>query len=152
MYELDTTLLLSGSYFIGWQQPQNGTLNVGFDVNNVANEHMYYNLGQGWFESSIAQGSVMIRPVFGTNAPILSNQEQTKEFIAIYPNPANTFIKVDPKGDFKYQVIGIQGQVMAQGVSAQNRIDVSKLTAGMYFLSIITADHKSITQRFIIQR
>ena len=41
-YMFDTTLILSGTFYIGWQQQGAGSLNVGFDSNNDNSDKIFF--------------------------------------------------------------------------------------------------------------
>lgn len=77
-----------------------------------------------------------------------------KNQVKVFPIPAQEFIKVtcspksmNPMG-FNYQLINLQGQVMIRGLltNRNNRIDISILDEGIYFLKLSNKD-KTISKK-----
>ncbi|MDD2477234.1 MAG: T9SS type A sorting domain-containing protein, partial [Dysgonamonadaceae bacterium] len=58
----------------------------------------------------------------------------------IYPNPASShlFVNLENEYDFSYQIISLSGQLISseKSVLNGNSIDISNLTAGVYFIKI----------------
>ncbi len=67
---------------------------------------------------------------------------EKKQDFSIVPNPAQAQIEINfealNRGSLKYAIIGLSGQIAAQGRLAQtgNKIDISALPAGLYILSL----------------
>ncbi|MFI5133020.1 MAG: T9SS type A sorting domain-containing protein [Chitinophagales bacterium] len=76
----------------------------------------------------------------------------------IYPNPASNELNLDIAYDTRWvgktlTVLNLQGQILMQIMitSKLQKIDVSKLQPGMYFLSAKKEDGQSIREKFIKQ-
>ncbi len=70
--------------------------------------------------------------------------------LTIYPNPANDFIEI--KTDLKYNnisIIDVTGKTIKQ-VNSNNKIDISNLTTGIYFIKIIGTEN-AIIKKFVKQ-
>ncbi|MEN8117587.1 MAG: cellulase family glycosylhydrolase [Bacteroidota bacterium] len=70
---------------------------------------------------------------------------------AIYPNPATGYFIINNLNDFnEFSIINLQGQVLIneQIIPSVNRVNLSGLTPGIYFLSL-TSRHIRVTDRFI---
>jgi hypothetical protein len=85
--------LPAGTFYVGWIQYTPDLLNIGYDENTNSQSKMFYNVGNGWVQSSLpVKGSWMIRPVFGNTKGLLSVNEYTHETFSnnfnIYPNPS----------------------------------------------------------------
>src|SRR5574338_671853 len=79
-------------------------------------------------------------------------------FPQIYPNPANNILNLDLEYDVRWigktlTLLNIQGQIVKQIVitSSVQKIDISNLASGMYFLSAKKEDGSSIREKFIKQ-
>lgn len=72
---------------------------------------------------------------------ILSTNEVKSQLISgsIAPNPAIDYIQInfDIKGAKPYKIIDMNGRILSEGnISAEEKIDISHLTQGTYFLEI----------------
>jgi hypothetical protein len=139
-YNLDTLLVVSDIFYVGWIQTTTVLLNVGFDVNNNNRNKIFYNLGQEWTNSSF-NGSLMIRPVLGKSSGVhvYSNGLTGKE-VQVFPNPASDFIRIElPSYSVNYPVIinifNLQGGLVYQSsISINENIPVQNLLPGMYLI------------------
>ncbi len=150
-YALDTPVFVSGTFYIGWIKTTDDMLNVGFDKNRNASQHLLYNIGGTW-ESSALQGSIMVRPVFGKDPNPLSIPQsiQSAEY-KLYPNPARDLIFIDSKNSSSaeaYQIFDYTGRMWQQG-EHHGSINISSLQPGMYFLRLNGGIH-TYTLRFSV--
>lgn len=160
MYRLstpvDTPLVVSGTFYVGWIQTTTEKLNIGFDFDNVANENLFYNVS-GYWEQSQIEGAVMIRPVFGKPVPgQLTGVEPlpVPTTVELYPNPARQHFFVKPPDDttvFNVSIIDGSGRQVAAypAQTATNAIDISHLQAGFYVVKIM-GRNVSATSRLLI--
>ena len=95
----------------------------------------------------------------GTNAKMATEEiAELVEEIKVYPNPNNgSFIIEIPHGEENTSVLvkDVQGKVIAKKIvthddGAKVRFDLSNVTAGVYFVEVINADHR-FTTKLIIQ-
>ena len=160
-YILDSTIVLKNSFFIGWQKETNTSemLNVGFDVNRINNDKLYYNVSGDWVQSQL-EGTVMIRPLFGKEINVstgttLLPQNLSLEY-TIYPNPAREILNInlnDPLiKDYRYTIFDIYGRVFLNDTSRETTIDISGLNAGIYFIRITNSKGTSTTKKFMVVR
>lgn len=76
-------------------------------------------------------------------------EELMASLISVYPNPSSNFINLKiPSTQFEVSVLDNLGRVVK--TSSENRIDVSDLNSGVYFVSILV-DNVVINKRFIKQ-
>lgn len=161
-YKLDTVLVLSGNFFIGWQKGNSPEmLNVGFDVNRIHNDKLFYNISGEWVKSQL-KGTIMIRPLFGKNfslpTDILIPEKPKEEFnYTIYPNPANNILNIEisntGKNKYRFTVFDIYGRVFIDKYSPQESyLNIANLKAGVYFIKISKSNGASGTKKFIIAR
>ncbi len=108
-YILDTAIVVSDKFYVGWIKTTENMLNVGWDVWNNNQDKIFYNRGQGWVNTGFI-GSLMIRPVLGK---ALTWPAKTKEIRApelkIWPNPASDqfFLELPPGEDAGEWTIGL---------------------------------------------
>jgi len=76
----------------------------------------------------------------------LASQEEVK----IYPNPANDFIQIETSLNLISIVIMDATGKIIRNLSGKTKIDISKLSRGVYFIKII-GEENIITQKFIKQ-
>lgn len=79
---------------------------------------------------------------------------ENSSLFAFSPNPANDYLSVTLATDVKanFTITNTAGQVVIDQFSslAQNRLDISNLSAGIYFLQV-QSDHKRSVKKFIKQ-
>lgn len=158
-YMIDEPIILSGTFYVGWQQLATGNLNVGFDANNNNNTKIFFTIENEWVNSA-ASGSLLIRPIIGQDM-ILEIDENTVsrplvETIKVYPNPAGDYFYVD-QSDTKLsnsallQIYNIYGSLVHHQVGVSAKIDIGKLPGGMYFIKIDDRDNM-FTAKLLINR
>ena len=132
---------VDGKFYVGWTQFDPERLGVGLDRNIVNNDKTFYSVdgGNSWNTSSFP-GSVMIRPVFSTSFDaVIGLEEKIKKSaeVSIYPNPTNNVINVAIENGFfeGAEILNMQGQIVLK--SDQERIDVSQLQNGIYFVRLV---------------
>lgn len=80
----------------------------------------------------------------------LSTDDFTKFDFQIYPNPTSDYLNIKTQSiDYNFSIYNSLGQKMNVS-SVENKIDVSNLSTGIYFIKIETQT-TSATKRFIIQ-
>ncbi len=156
-YALTTPLILSpGTYYIGMQQQVATGIVVGFDKNIDHSSSLYYDSGNGWTQSSI-RGSIMIRPVFGSELPVgvKENSLSKNNLFFIYPNPASDqfMIRSEQSESASYSIINAMGQTVAENKieGQQQTVTTENLNNGIYFLILkvkgqLVQQHKIIIQ------
>lgn len=82
------------------------------------------------FLSGVATGTMTSLP-----------EESRKQEINIYPNPADNYIFVNAKADYK--IYDISGRLQLSGRAYNGMVDVSALTSGIYILKIEGGDRFS---------
>jgi hypothetical protein len=173
-YHLDTALPVQGTFYVGWQQltPQN--LNVGFDANNDASQHILFNVtGTGW-ERSIYKGALMIRPVLGKKIKEDEPDPLAKsvDIFKIVPNPtSNGVIRFDFQKYFSHSlhpekvspepevldkmlvvVYNLMGQRVYEGRYTET-VNLSNLNNGIYIVRLIDRlNNTSISEKLWISQ
>ena len=61
------------------------------------------------------------------------------QFVTIYPNPTTAVITINTEGSFKFSVMSINGEVVANGAgNGQTTVSFEEMAAGTYFVKIET--------------
>jgi hypothetical protein len=151
-YSLDTALYVDTTFYIGWTKTTDDMLNCGFDMNNVANQHLFYNVSGEWQNSSIA-GALMVRPVFGYH-PIRSASIESPIVVDfdIYPNPANEYIKISSlSANDMAEIYDATGKLIKRQ-NASGEINTSDLPSGMYIVRLVSNLGEYKTKKLLIAR
>jgi hypothetical protein len=159
IYKFDTPIpMAAGTFFLGTIQPANSgsdSLYIGLDVNRIGGNHLYLNVNNFW-ESSIVSGALMMRPLLGQKVKSTGIEEAGlagKISWSVYPNPAqdNIFIRLESESmGFDYEVRDIQGRRLMHGQArSAETVDISTLTAGMYFVDVIVNGQRAGARKVI---
>ncbi len=153
-YILDSGILVSDTFYIGWMQSQQDMIYVGFDRNTNSKQNLFYNIGAQW-QNSMFDGSLMIRPMLGKredfNVGIL-NQRSPND-ITVFPNPANNYIYINSWNALStaasYNIYTSNGILIKHGTLPQRSVNISELTAGLYFIEVRLAGGDNRFVKFI---
>lgn len=135
-------LPITGTFYVGWRQLDQRSLNIGFDRNTDQSNKIFYSTNNGitWLNSNF-KGSVMMRPIFSTNLNrTLSNQTLTLEKkepnIMIFPNPFHSSFSIQTDNiHFKgIRIIDINGKEVFYSNSTQTNFNLDHLENGVYFV------------------
>ncbi len=153
-YRLSRPLFISDTFYIGWQQvslQSDLKMDVGFDLNDTANQHLWFNTDGTWQQSGLL-GALMIRPVLGKTIPFnIGVDEVSDNFpFTIFPNPASEEIYISGAGkDYLLEVMDYSGMKIIS-VHHQSSINVHELAQGMYLLQVTDLNTgKSSIQKFV---
>ena len=80
-----------------------------------------------------------------TLSKVLSVQRKNKEKLNVYPNPVSNVLTIGNAENEDFQIHNLLGQMVLSGKNTQ-RIDVSELPKGAYFLKIGTQQTKFVKQ------
>ncbi|MCO5247837.1 MAG: T9SS type A sorting domain-containing protein [Chitinophagales bacterium] len=133
-------ILVDGDFYIAIEQEKKNDVDIGFDLNTNHSGNMFYNVGNGWFNSQFP-GSIMINAIMGPRLSGLYTTVKQNRFsnldLKVYPNPAKDIIRLQVETDAKYsyQVFDISGKMILAGdMLHSENVDVSSLNAGVYFI------------------
>ncbi len=80
--------------------------------------------------------------------------EKMLESLKIYPNPANDFVQIEMINsnlkDFSFAIIDLNGRTLIQ-TKNEKRIDISKLSSGIYLGTMKVEDQK-VTKKIMVKR
>ena len=156
-YKLSEPVPVSGIFYVGWEQIQNGSLNVGFDANNDKYDKIFYTLDNTWHNSNF-HGALMIRPVVGFDGFVGTKELINDKFrkLNIYPNPASDYFKFDKNLisqniNNKIIVYNMLGAEVLKQPLKTNKINISHLNNGLYIIKV-EKDGYNYTSRLLINR
>jgi hypothetical protein len=71
----------------------------------------------------------------------------------MYPNPASDYVVIsNPNGgSLNYLITNSMGATVANGKLSSNKIDVSSLTNGIYFVQFVDENGNTLTKKLIVQ-
>lgn len=87
-FELDELIIVNGGFFVGIMQYESDNINIGFDYSNNTQSKNLYKLYNGPWKTTQYEGSMMIRPVFGTPELGQAGKPKKSQEIVVSPNPA----------------------------------------------------------------
>ena len=148
--QLNKSVPVSGSFYIGWQQPGNLFVNVGFDRNEeIPGRRFLFSSATQWVPDTQLKGAIMMRPVMVGEALGLA-EEQEAARIKVFPNPSNGRIRIE--GDYEqlrvYSVTGQQVHYYKYKNEGET-LDLTHLAPGFYTLRIQTRK-ATITKKIIL--
>ncbi|MEE4176411.1 MAG: T9SS type A sorting domain-containing protein [Bacteroides sp.] len=157
-YLLDEPIQVSDTIYVGWEQLNEGFLNLGYDANGQAGENIFYNVGNEWVPS-IYEGALMIRPYFGPETIVGVELPQLSLGVNVFPNPVRhdlLNIRLDDRSlnpeEVRLEVYDISGRLLLSREYA-TALDVSAFSNGMYLLRLThPQQQRSQSLRFIIAR
>jgi hypothetical protein len=145
-YIFDDPLVLNGTFYVGWEQYETGSLNIGFDTHRNSASNIYYNVGETWYQSSF-NGSLLIRPIIGSvgGELIFGTQENTQEKLNIFPNPTNNSFKVDLTSISnselaQIEIFNLYGATVLKQQGINGNIYVGNFAKGIYIVKIISGN------------
>ena len=127
------------TFYVGWEQIDAVSLNIGMDLNIVNNSKNFRNVTGTWVTSSYP-GSLMMRPVFSTGLNYtLANPEAVADVesqVSLYPNPASDQVWITgPEDEFTVTVFDMTGR-MILSFANETSFDISGFNPGVYLVDI----------------
>lgn len=154
-YRFSSPVIISGSFYIGYEKITAAPMNVGFDYNNDNSANIYYNATGTWANTSF-KGSLLMRPKFrnGINPSVNIKEESIQEInFTVYPNPANSTLNINGvvSPNKKIAITDLSGKRILE-TDFSNQIDVSNLQNGIYLITVFGDKSAATTKKFIIAR
>lgn len=156
----------AGDFYIGWEQVSPcdylDCIPVGFDRNSPAGSSALFfnNDDEGWepFPQGFLSGSLMLRPVMGSERPLSSGASASEELnldLRLYPNPAQerTYIRIEGApwpADYRMQLVNPLGQVVLDQVLVRE-FGLNEFQPGMYIVKVYDpVTNRSMHRKLII--
>lgn len=149
------------TFYVGWQQIGEKSIEVGLDINNNATNNMFYFANNTWYPSTLF-GAPMIRPLVGDSVLIIDSSTDVEEItptksvssVTVFPNPATNRLFIDMKGqyhgDVETRVYSLSGQLLKRTHYTTGGIDISDLSPSMYIIQVDSPEGLRVA-RFIKQ-
>ncbi|MFC3881721.1 T9SS type A sorting domain-containing protein [Algoriphagus namhaensis] len=93
-FSLDTNIVVSGTFYVGYAQFTDDFVYVGLDKLNDTGEKIFYNVSQTWVQNEEVSGSILIRPHVTLATPFVEN-ELPEENLRVFPNPVRNKLEVE---------------------------------------------------------
>lgn len=151
--ELDTAILVSGTFYIGWKQLSDSYLHIGFDANNNNKSEIFYSIYGEWTNTQF-RGSLMIRPILSDKTIKKAEKKIAKKELGVYPNPSSGNINITLENEETnafVSIVNLSGQIVKQLEWNGETIDLNDLNEGIYILKVRTNSQLYKNQRLIIQ-
>jgi hypothetical protein len=155
-YLFEEPIIVTGTFYVGWQQQASGSLNIGFDANHDSKERVFYRTQDVWF-NSVFPGSLLIRPIMGK--PLVLGEDENPQQssggqLSLYPNPANGRFSIDQSGEkldrnAQLRLYNIYGAVVHEQTGVEGSIDVAHLAKGMYIVRV-NSNNRLYTGKLLI--
>jgi hypothetical protein len=156
-YLFDTAQVVGpGNIWVGLIQNNNVLIGLGVDRNNDSHTKMFYATSGTWAQSTIAS-TWMIRPWFGRDVVTVGINESSSvaNTFEVYPVPANDKIRFSVhNASLNYELTDIAGRVVLTGQLTSEEVNMSGLTAGIYFVRLTDKKNQSFsgTKKILINR
>jgi len=151
-YKFSQPVMLTGAFYIGLMQQNNGLINIGFDTSIDNSQYNFFNVNGSWQQSELT-GSLMIRPVVGPSYYIGVDEKQVPS-LQLYPNPASNTLTIKASENIEIVqtcIFDLTGRKLYQS-AFETAISVADYVDGMYFIRLTTTEGQIITQKFIIKK
>jgi hypothetical protein len=152
-YKLDTPLILSGKFYIGFTQTDLRNLQIGYDVNSTKGKDKIFIYSSGaWKKSSVTMpGSPMIQAIVDGNCKnCLTSAEVKKATTAtsfsIYPNPTQGLLHIstDSREPYHVTIFSMKSASIHSSIYSNNQtLDISDLESGIYIVQFTTKQQHS---------
>lgn len=149
------------TFYVGWQQIGEKSIEIGLDINNNATNNMFYFANNTWYQSTL-YGAPMIRPLVGDSVLIVDSSTGIEDIlprnnissITVFPNPATNKLFIDMKGqyygDVEARIYSLSGQLLQRTHYTTGGMDISDLSPSMYIIQVETPEGLRVA-RFIKQ-
>jgi hypothetical protein len=112
-----------------------GLLTNGNSINCLFQDQLYWSTG-----SSTPWGSwTFIHGNPGLDVTNVNQSQKIESNVNIYPSPTSNYLNLEgPKEDYSLQILNIQGQLFHEmkNINGNQKIDVSFLPSGLYFINV----------------
>jgi hypothetical protein len=122
------------AFYIGWKQSVSAVIAAGLDKNTDTGDRMWSNTSGGWQRNTFIHGSLMMRPIFGEGAGVVSGLEDEKELV-VYPNPSSGTFYFNGVAEMisVYDMTGRSIPVMVEANASETKLTVNA-SQGIYVI------------------
>ena len=150
-YEFDQIVKVNSVFYVGIRQQYSKSINIGFDASVDNRQYTFYDVGEGWKNSSFA-GSIMLRPIMGKNPDLIINSDSQDDNLVLYPNPASDVVRIVNDTVYREIVLyDLAGRTVKRAYNCKE-LDVSDLRDGVYMLQVIKENGAPKTTKLLIAK
>ena len=157
-YPLDSTIAVSGTFYVGWVQTNDTRMQLGLDKNRDNHDKMFFKTGLNW-EGSAQVGSWMIRPVMVAAVDPFTGVEETaapEASLTVYPNPAGDAFQLAPGVNYpqavEVELLDPMGRSVRRWKHDGAAMSVQGVASGPYIVRLIGREGRTLAQsRLIVQ-
>ncbi|VAW27307.1 hypothetical protein MNBD_BACTEROID06-107 [hydrothermal vent metagenome] len=148
-YELASPIFVTDTFFIGFTNLSSSEdwLTIGLDKNTDSSDKIFVNIDGNWLPNTTVQGSIMMRPYFTKDPPILGIKEEESVVIDVYPNPSNGRLHIN--GSYKsINLINVLGKPVTYEMINQDEIRF-KVNSPQVLILLIETNSGMISKRIM---
>ncbi len=148
-YELASPIFVTDTFFIGFTNLSSNEdwLTIGLDKNTDSSDKIFVNIDGNWLPNTTVQGSIMMRPYFTKDPPILGIKEEESVIIDVYPNPSNGRLHIN--GSYKsINLINVLGKPVIYEMINQDEIRF-KVNSPQVLILLIETNSGMISKRIM---
>lgn len=152
-YKFETPVVVSDTFFIGFQQFTDNFIGIGLDKNTDTGNKVFANVGGDWEQNTTVPGSLMIRPKFTRiSSTVTAVDEELINQLRIYPNPTQYQITIESEDFDRITLMNITGQelFMINQPRNQETLSLAGLPAGIYLVKL-TLGQQQLTRKVILR-
>lgn len=140
-YKLRNAVEVTDTFFIGYKQIAPGDLGVGLDKNTNSGNKMLFNIDGTWQRNTLVEGSLMMRPVFGTppDSTVTGLPDKINNKLNVYPNPSSGRFTI--KGRFEavkvFDIRGVEQKFSLISDGNDAILSLEDQAEGLYILQFV---------------
>ncbi len=151
VFELDSPIVVSDTFYIGWKKTDEQLMNAGLDLNNTGINYKFFNIYGNWEESKIP-GGLMIRPVFGNSGMITTNLPENQPSFSLYPNPASDIVHIYTETTGILEIYGLNGKILLRkNINAPSDVNLERFSPGVYVAKFISTDGHVTVKKLLVR-
>jgi len=148
-YPLHGSVLVSDTFYIGFQQLSENRLGIGFDKNTDTFDRVYFNVSGSWEQDSTLHGSLMIRPRFRKQVVTDLFNPINEPTFQVYPNPTKGVFRIE--GSFEeIQIFDLWGRQIELQELGYGQFKISGVGQGVFIIK--ASNHNGmLTKKLLVQ-
>ena len=142
-YKLANGIIMkNSSFFIGYREPNTGSVRVGLDKSNNTGDKMFFRINStsSWLINDEVTGSLMIRPIFGPHENLVTGLPEKTSLLSIFPNPNRGEFYIEGQVS-NIQLLSATGQTVPftlQNIDGKVKVNASTNLFGVYIVKYRT--------------
>lgn len=152
LFPFTQSVLVKDTFYIGWRQPISGRVQIGLDASQNTGDHIFVNVTGAWVQNTLIEGSLMIRPRFGSGEIITALPEEAAG-LSLYPNPNEGEFIV--RGNFSdLHILSLTGNPLpytTESFGEETRIIMHHARSGIYIVRY-RSNNRIFSEKIIIQK